>query len=150
MISSSAGISFLTYRIIPKPLIDTKTSSRPEVFCEKEFLNNSTIFTRKHLCWSLFLLKLQSILNFINIAKFLKTAFFTEHLCWLLLYQDQPGWCTKTFNFKLALWVKLWLVLDIYKMSLPLTISTKASKLTSDLLKCFLTKALTEAAAQRC
>ena len=62
------------------------------------------MFIEKHLCWSLFLMTLQAYLqenilkvyNFIekrlqhmcfpvNIVKFLKIAFFIEHLWWLLL-----------------------------------------------------------------
>ena len=62
------------------------------------------MFIEKHLCWSLFLMTLQAhlqenilkVYNFIekrlqhmcfpvNIVKFLKTAFFIEHLWWLLL-----------------------------------------------------------------
>ena len=35
----------------------------------------------QHLCWSLFLIKLQAFRS----AKFLRTAFFIEHLRWLLL-----------------------------------------------------------------
>ena len=42
----------------------------PENRCSQKF--------RKHLCWSLFLIKLQ--------AKFLRTCSFTEHLQWLLLW----------------------------------------------------------------
>ena len=55
-------------------------------------------FTGKHLCWSLFLKKLQawrpaSLLTRdseqrcfpVNIAKFLRTPLFLEHLRWLLL-----------------------------------------------------------------
>ena len=34
------------------------TSNRPEVFCEKGVLKNLAIFTRKHIGWSLFLIKL--------------------------------------------------------------------------------------------
>ena len=35
-------------------------SSRPEVFCKKGVLRNFTKFTGKHLCQSLFLIKLQA------------------------------------------------------------------------------------------
>ena len=35
-------------------------SSRPEVFCKKDALKSYAKFTGKHLCWSLFLIKLQS------------------------------------------------------------------------------------------
>ena len=31
-----------------------------DVFCKKAALKNFTIFTGKHLCWSLFLIKLQA------------------------------------------------------------------------------------------
>ena len=34
-------------------------SNRPEVFCKKVVLKNFTKFTGKHLCQSLFLMKLQ-------------------------------------------------------------------------------------------
>ena len=43
-------------------------------------LKNFAKFTGKHLCWSWFLIKLH-----VNIVKFLRTAFFLEHLRWLLL-----------------------------------------------------------------
>ena len=45
-------------------------------------LKNSTIFTGKHLCWSLLLIKFQAFRPClpVNIAKFSQTAFFTEHL----------------------------------------------------------------------
>ena len=59
-----------------------------EVFYKKAVIKNFAIFTGKHLCWDLFLLKLHlKACNFIkkrlqprclpvNIAKFLKTAIF--------------------------------------------------------------------------
>ena len=55
--------------------IDDKTvrSSRPEVFYKKGVLRNFAKFTGKRLCQSLFF------------AKFVRTAFLTEHLGWLLL-----------------------------------------------------------------
>ena len=34
-------------------------SRRPEVFCKKGLFKNFLKFTRKHLCWSPFLIKLQ-------------------------------------------------------------------------------------------
>ena len=53
--------------------------------------------TGKHLCWSLFLIKLQTFIEKrlqqrcfpVNIAKFLRTAFFTEHLWWLFAILDK-------------------------------------------------------------
>ena len=52
--------------------------SRSQMFLKIDVLSNFASFTRKHLCWSLFLTKLQ--------AKFLRTHSFTEHLQWLLLW----------------------------------------------------------------
>ena len=48
-------------------------SSRPKVFCKKGVLRNFTKFTGKHLCLSLFF------------VKFLRAAFYIEHLRWLFL-----------------------------------------------------------------
>ena len=74
------------------------------MFFEVGVLENFTIFTGKHLYWSLFLVILQvfkpaadvQACNFIkkrlqlkgftvNIVQFLKTAFLLEYLWWLLL-----------------------------------------------------------------
>ena len=53
-------------------------SSHSQMFLKIDVLINFASFTRKHLCWSLFLIKLK--------AKFLRTRSFTEHLQWLLLW----------------------------------------------------------------
>ena len=66
-------------------------SSRSQIFFKIGALNSFTIFTGKHLCWSLF--KAFNVINKrlqhrcypVNIAKFLRAAFFIEHLRWLLL-----------------------------------------------------------------
>ena len=68
-------------------------SSRHKVFCKKGVLRNFAKFTGKHLCQSLrpaTLLKKRLWHRCFpaNFAKFLRTPFFTEHLCWLLL---KPG-----------------------------------------------------------
>ena len=72
-------------------------SSRPKVFCKKCVLRIFTKFTGKHLCQSLFLIKLRpQACSFIkkrlwhsyfpvNFMKFLRTPFYIEHLWWLLL-----------------------------------------------------------------
>ena len=41
-------------------LHDISRSSRPEVFCKKAALKTYAKFTGKHMCWSLFLIKLQA------------------------------------------------------------------------------------------
>ena len=53
-------------------------SSHSQMFLKIDVLRNFASFTRKHLCWSLFLIKLQATL--------LKIRSFTEHLQWLLLW----------------------------------------------------------------
>ena len=39
---------------------DNSQNQPPEVFCKKGVLKNFANFTGKHLCWSLFLIKLQA------------------------------------------------------------------------------------------
>ena len=76
-------------------------SSRPEVFCKKVVLRNFAKFTGKHLCQSLFFIKVEGLgpatllkkrlwyrCFFVNFAKFLRTTFLIEHLRWLLLFID--------------------------------------------------------------
>ena len=62
-------------------------SSHCQMFFKIGALKNFEIFTGKHFCWwSLFLIKLQAFRCFpVNIAKFLRAAFFIEHFMWLLL-----------------------------------------------------------------
>ena len=51
-------------------------NSRSQMFFEIGALENVAIFTEKHLCWSLFLIKLQAEKHFpVNIANFLGIAF---------------------------------------------------------------------------
>ena len=51
-------------------------NSRSQMFFEIGALENVAIFTEKHLCWNLFLIKLQAEKHFpVNIANFLGTAF---------------------------------------------------------------------------
>ena len=56
-----------------------------QIFFEIGVLKNFGIFRGKHLCWSVFLIKLQACNFPVNITKFLRTAFFIKHLWWLLL-----------------------------------------------------------------
>ena len=53
-------------------------SSRSQMFLKIDILKTFASFTRKHLSWSLFLIKLQ--------ATFFRTLSFTEHLQQLLLW----------------------------------------------------------------
>ena len=83
-------LTFITFTTI--------RSSPLQMFYKIGVLKNVANFTGKHLCWSLFLIKLQTwICNFnkrrlqhshfsVKFAKFLRISFLTEHLWWLLLY----------------------------------------------------------------
>ena len=59
-------------------------SSRSQMFLKIDVLRNFASFARKHLCWSLFLIKLQ--------AKLLRTRSFAEHLQWLLMWFLQQNY----------------------------------------------------------
>ena len=62
--------------------------SRSEVFCKKDVLRNIAKFTGKHLCQRFFFNKVAGLWHRcfpVNLAKFLTTSFFTEHLRWQLL-----------------------------------------------------------------
>ena len=76
------------------------------MFFEISSLKNFAIFTGIHLCWGLFLIKLQAFRPStflkrnsntvfpVDIAKFLRTAFFIEHLRRLLLAILPQYYCT--------------------------------------------------------
>ena len=72
--------------------------SRSQMFFKIGVIKNFLIFTRKNLCWSLFLMKLQDwwpatlskkrpqhMCFPVSITKCLRKAFFMESLWWLLL-----------------------------------------------------------------
>ena len=76
------------YRVYTSPLLNLTTSifrsSRSQMFFKIGVLKNFAIFIAKHLSCSLFLIKLQKILQHrlfpVKFTKFLKTPFFIEHL----------------------------------------------------------------------
>ena len=54
---------------------------RPEVFCKKDFLKKFAILTGKHLCLSLFLIKLTLVQVLpVKITKILRTSIF-KNIC---------------------------------------------------------------------
>ena len=53
-------------------------SSRQQMFLKIGVLKNFAIFRGKHLCWSLFLLKLHACNFPVNITKFFKNSFFCK------------------------------------------------------------------------
>ena len=58
----------------------TNRNSRSQMFFEIGVLKNSAIFTGKHLCWSLFLMKLRAFMS----ATLLKRDFNTGVFHWIL------------------------------------------------------------------
>ena len=73
-------------------------SNRPEVFSKRGVLRNFAKFKGKHLCQSLFFIKVAGLRPAtllkkriwhrcfpMNFSKFLRIPFLTEHLWWLLL-----------------------------------------------------------------
>ena len=65
--------------------------SRSQMFFEIGVLKNLRSFTEKHMCWSLFLIKLQASCFPVKFRKFLRRPFVTEHLRWLLLEEVCEG-----------------------------------------------------------
>ena len=77
--------------------ISTFRSSRSQMFFKVGVHKNVANFTEKHLCWSLFVIKLQAFRPGCNLikkrlqhrcfsvkfGKFLRTSIFTEHLRWI-------------------------------------------------------------------
>ena len=105
--------------IIIYPIYSNR-SSCPGVFCKKGILKNFTKFTGKHLCQSLFLIKLQALGPDIrrpwqrcfpvNFAKFLRTPFLTKHLPWLLL---SKMWLALQFSiFRMSSFIEDFLVIS--------------------------------------
>ena len=79
-------------------IIEVPRSSRWQMFFKIGFLKKFAIFTGKHLCleslfnkvaglqrYNFIKKKLQHRIFPVNIAKFLRTVLFIEHLWWLLL-----------------------------------------------------------------
>ena len=77
--------------------LNLHSSSCTQMFFKIDVLKNFAMFVGKHLCWSFFFNNVAGPqgCNFIkkrlrhrcfpvNVAKFLRTRFFTEHLRWLL------------------------------------------------------------------
>ena len=85
------------------------TSSHRGVFCEKGVLKNLPDFTGKHLCWNLFLVKLNAFsglqiyqnknrLQYRFFCEIFKNTYFEEHLrttASKLLFREKPHWLNK-------------------------------------------------------
>ena len=100
------------------------SSSLPEVFCKKGVWRNFVKFIGKHLCQSLFFNKIAGLKPAtwlrktlwhrrfpVNLAKFPRTPFLTEHLRWRLLRvapQKKNQAYSKTPAINVCLNRKLW------------------------------------------
>ena len=94
----------------------TLRSSRSQIFFKIDVLKNLAIFTRKHLCWSLFLIKLLAWRSafllkktptpvfFCEYCEIIEGSFFTEHLLLIVLFRD----FYVMIEFFGRLWVQNW------------------------------------------
>ena len=89
---TSQGVIITTPRQPRKKTMKLWLIFSSEIAVRKCSSKHFAIFTGKHHCWSPFLIKLQALRLLrhrcfpVNIAKFLRTVFFMEHLWWLLLF----------------------------------------------------------------
>ena len=97
-------------------------SSRPEVFCKKGVLKNfkSSNIHWKHLCWTLFVIKLQRF----SLQLYYKRDYLTEVFLWILLsFQENlfsrtpPGDCLCVFYLFLQFCIKraFWMILQYFR-----------------------------------
>ena len=104
---------------------ETYRSSRAKMFWKIGALKNFMIFTGKHLCWSLFLLKfiqnrLQRRCFPVNFAEVLRIAIFIEHLWWLLecrvitMKQVQVAWAAFLRCFFRKIFLNSWRLEEEY------------------------------------
>ena len=73
--------------------VEKRSNSRSQMFCKIDALKNLAIFTGKHLRWRFFLInfikiRLQHRCFPVNIAKCLSTAFYIEHLPFIMLFRN--------------------------------------------------------------
>ena len=101
-------------------------SSCSQMFFKIDSLKIFAIFTGKHLCWIVFFSFIKEILQHrcfpVNIAKFLRTSFFTEHQQ-LLLKVNNKDTGTISMNFFLIFLLFIcrlnWETFQMEKISLP-------------------------------
>ena len=84
----------------PKYYCDINRSTRPEVFCKKNFLRNFAKFGGKCLCQRLFFKK-ESLAQVVSceICEISKNTFSTEHLWWLLLDKQEINFNVNNLDF---------------------------------------------------
>ena len=98
-------------------------SSRSQIFFKNDVLKHFANFTRKHLRWSLFLIKLQ-VFRPATLLKsdsnyFPENTFFIEHL-WQLLLKFSDGIHIMKVSLTLAhKWIPLLVITYYLKTSLP-------------------------------
>ena len=73
------------------------SNSRSQMFCKIDALKNLAIFTGKHLVWRFFLINFikkrhQHRCFSVNVAKCLSTAFYIEHIPFIILFRNFMWW----------------------------------------------------------
>ena len=77
--------------------VGKRSNSGSQMFYKTDAITNLAIFTRKHLCWSFFLInlikkRLQHRCFPVNIAKCLSTVTYIERLLFIKLFQNFMRW----------------------------------------------------------
>ena len=73
------------------------SNNRSQMFCKIDALKNLAIFTGKHLVWRFFLINFikktyQHRCFSVNVAKYLSTAFYIEHIPFIILFRSFMWW----------------------------------------------------------
>ena len=77
--------------------VGKRSNSRSQMFCKIDALKNLAIFTGKHLGWRFFLINFikkrhQHRCFSVNVAKCLNTAFYIEHIPFIILFRNFMWW----------------------------------------------------------
>ena len=77
--------------------VGKRSNSRSQMFCKIDALKNLAIFTGKHLVWRFFLINFikkrhQYRCFSVNVATCLSTAFYIEHIPFIILFRNFMWW----------------------------------------------------------
>ena len=75
----------IIFKVVFSKFCKKSRSSHQRCYIKKAVLNSFAIFTGKHLCWSLFLIKLQAFrlptqVSFCEYCEIFKNTYFEKHL----------------------------------------------------------------------
>ena len=104
---SSTWVLFTSYVLANNVLfvpVGKRSNSRSPKFCKLDALKNLAIFTGKHLGWRFFLINFikkrhQHRCFSVNVTKCLSTAFYIEHIPFIILFTNFMSSGTKLMFF---------------------------------------------------